>query len=92
MRPKKQKPARQDELFRARLDQIINLRHELVVGKGKAALARGDKEAAVEALREACQKAQSTIESLSDKKKDQLTLPDFDEAAFEALKETLAEN
>ena len=31
MRPKKQKPVRQDELFRARLDQIINMKHELVV-------------------------------------------------------------
>ena len=31
MRPKKQKPVRQDELFRARLDQIINMKHELAV-------------------------------------------------------------
>ena len=31
MRPKKQKPVRQDELFRARLEQIINMKHELVV-------------------------------------------------------------
>ena len=31
MRPKKQQPARHDDLFRARLDQIINLKHELVV-------------------------------------------------------------
>ena len=31
MRPKKPKEVRQDELFRARLDQIINMKHELVV-------------------------------------------------------------
>ena len=31
MRPKQQKKARHDDLFRARLDQIINLKHELVV-------------------------------------------------------------
>jgi len=31
MRPKQQHKARHDDLFRARLDQIINLRHELVV-------------------------------------------------------------
>lgn len=31
MRPKKQDKGRQDDLFRARLDQIINMRHELVV-------------------------------------------------------------
>jgi len=31
MRPKQQPKARHDDLFRARLDQIINLRHELVV-------------------------------------------------------------
>ena len=31
MRPKQQLKARHDDLFRARLDQIINMRHELVV-------------------------------------------------------------
>ena len=31
MRPKKPKKADHDDLFRARLDQIINLRHELVL-------------------------------------------------------------
>ena len=31
MRPKKQQKARHDDLFRARLDQIINLKHELAV-------------------------------------------------------------
>jgi IS5 family transposase len=30
MRPKQQRKARHDDLFRARLDQIINMRHELV--------------------------------------------------------------
>jgi len=30
MRPKRQRKARHDDLFRARLDQIINMRHELV--------------------------------------------------------------
>jgi IS5 family transposase len=31
MRPKEQQKARHDDLFRARLDQIINMRHELAV-------------------------------------------------------------
>lgn len=31
MRPKQRRKARHDDLFRARLDQIINMRHELVV-------------------------------------------------------------
>jgi len=31
MRPKQQQKARHDDLFRARLDQIINMKHELVV-------------------------------------------------------------
>ena len=31
MRPKQQQPARHDDLFRARLDQIINMKHELVI-------------------------------------------------------------
>ncbi len=35
MRPKQQQKARHDDLFRARLDQIINMRHELVVLAGK---------------------------------------------------------
>ncbi len=35
MRPKQQHKARHDDLFRARLDQIINMRHEFVVLAGK---------------------------------------------------------
>ena len=35
MRPKKQHKARHDDLFRSRLDQIINMKHELVVLAGK---------------------------------------------------------
>ncbi len=31
MRPKQQQKARHDDLFRARLDQIINMKHELAV-------------------------------------------------------------
>ena len=31
MRPKQQQPARHDDLFRARLDRIINMKHELVI-------------------------------------------------------------
>ncbi len=31
MRPKQQRKARCDDLFRARLDQIINMKHALVV-------------------------------------------------------------
>ncbi len=31
MRPKQQQEARHDDLFRARLDQIINMKHALVV-------------------------------------------------------------
>ncbi len=30
MRPKQQKKASHDDLFKARLDQIINMKHELV--------------------------------------------------------------
>ena len=30
MRPKQQKPIAQDDLFRSRLEQIINMRHELL--------------------------------------------------------------
>jgi len=43
----------------------------------------------VKAMRETCLQAQATIKSLSDKKKDQLTLPEFDEAAFEELHKAL---
>ena len=35
MRPKQQQKARHDDLFRARLDQIINMKHPLVVLAGK---------------------------------------------------------
>jgi IS5 family transposase len=35
MRPKKPKATSEDDLFRARLDQIINLKHELVQLGGK---------------------------------------------------------
>lgn len=45
----------------------------------------------VKAMRETCIQAEATIKSLSDKKKDQLVMPEFDETAFEALQETLAE-
>ncbi len=31
MRPKQQKKADHNDLFKARLDQIINMRHELVI-------------------------------------------------------------
>ena len=31
MRPKQLQKARHDDLFRARLDQIINMKHELVI-------------------------------------------------------------
>src|SRR3989338_7547408 len=31
MRPKQQQKARHDDLFRSRLDQIINMKHELVI-------------------------------------------------------------
>ena len=45
----------------------------------------------VKAMRETCVEAEATIKSLSDKKKDHLKMPEFDEVAFEALQETLAE-
>ena len=45
----------------------------------------------VKAMRETCIEAQATIKGLSDKKKDQLKLPKFDEAAFEALETLLDE-
>lgn len=35
MRPEKRKATKSDELFRARLDQIINLGYELVLLSGK---------------------------------------------------------
>src|ERR1700733_754331 len=35
MRPKKHKTTESNDLFRARLDQIINLKHELVLLAGK---------------------------------------------------------
>ena len=35
MRPKKHKTTGSDDLFRARLDQIINMKHELVQLAGK---------------------------------------------------------
>ena len=43
----------------------------------------------VKAMRETCIEAEATIKSLSDKKKDQLKMPKFDEAAFEALEKEL---
>ena len=42
-------------------------------------------------MHETCLQAESTIKKLSDKKKDQLKLPEFDVAAFEALEQALAE-
>jgi chromosome segregation ATPase len=45
----------------------------------------------VKAMRETCVQAEATIKGLSDKKKDQITLPEFDEVAFEALQTALAE-
>ncbi len=35
MRPKKRKTTGSNDLFRARLDQIMNLKHELVLLAGK---------------------------------------------------------
>jgi colicin import membrane protein len=45
----------------------------------------------VKAMRETCIQAEATIKGLSDKKKDHLKLPKFDEAAFEALETLLDE-
>jgi len=45
----------------------------------------------VKTMRETCIQAQATIKGLSDKKKDHLKLPKFDEAAFEALETLLDE-
>ena len=45
----------------------------------------------VKAMRETCIQAEATIKGLSDKKKDQLKLPKFDEAAFEDLEKLLTQ-
>jgi len=45
----------------------------------------------VKAMRETCVGAKATIKSLSDKKKDQLVLPEFDEVAFEELEKLLGD-
>ena len=45
----------------------------------------------IKAMHETCLQAESTINKLSDKKKDQLKLPEFDVAAFDALEQALAE-
>ena len=42
------------------------------------------------ALHQACLEAEATIEKLADKKTDPFKVPDFDQAALEALEETLA--
>jgi len=47
MRPKQQQKARHDDLFRARLDQIINLKHALAVLADKIDWAWLDDELAV---------------------------------------------
>ena len=46
MRPKQQHKARHDDLFRSRLDQIINMKHPLVVLAGKVDWAWLDSELA----------------------------------------------
>ena len=45
----------------------------------------------VKAMRAACLQADETVRRLSDKPEDQLSLPDFDEQAFEELEQALAE-
>jgi len=45
----------------------------------------------IKAMHETCLQAESTIKKLSDKKKDQLKLPEFDETAFAALEQALTE-
>lgn len=45
----------------------------------------------IKVMHETCLQADNTIKKLSDKKKDQLELPEFDVAAFEALEQALAE-
>ena len=42
-------------------------------------------------MHDTCVQAEATIKGLSDKKKDQLKVPEFDEEAFEALQKSLAE-
>ena len=42
-------------------------------------------------MHDTCVQAEATIKGLSDKKKDQLKVPEFDEAALEALQKSLAE-
>ncbi len=44
----------------------------------------------IKVMHEACLQAKSTIKELGGKKKDQLTIPEFDVAAFEALEKALA--
>ncbi len=46
MRPKQQRKARHDDLSRARLDQITNMKHELVVLADKIDWARLDEQVA----------------------------------------------
>lgn len=45
----------------------------------------------VKAMRQTCLQAEETIKRLSDKKADQISLPDFDETAFDELEQALAE-
>jgi len=45
----------------------------------------------IKAMHETCLQAETTIKKLSDKKKDQIKVPAFDEAAFESLEQSLAE-
>ena len=42
------------------------------------------------AVHQACLEAEATISKLADKKTDPFKVPDFDQAALEALEETLA--
>ncbi len=51
MRPKQQQKARHDDLFRARLDQIINMKHELSVLADRNYWTWLDKELAVDRKR-----------------------------------------
>ena len=46
----------------------------------------------VKAMHEACLQAESTIKKLSDKKKDQLKVPDLDQDALEALEKALTKD
>ena len=45
----------------------------------------------IRALHETCVKAEATIAGLSDKKKDQIKVPELDEAALESLEQALSE-